>query len=166
MASAKQLAARRKFARIMKSGGFKKKKKGTTKGMVRKTARRAFEGKRKTTTKRRVTKTIKRRSSSSKPMARRRSIRRTARRGSRGIGSSLKTGIIGDVVKGIGAGSLVGLVMARVAPNSSITPIASTGAAFLTGGLVGGAANLLLTGGLSLGGIFGGATAPQQEMGV
>ena len=148
MASAKQLAARRKFARIMKSGGFKKKKKGTTKGMVRKTARRAFEGKRKTTTKRRVTKTIKRRSSTSKPMARRRSIRRTARRGSRGIGSSLKTGIIGDVVKGIGAGSLVGLVMARVAPNSSITPIASTGAAFLSGGLVGGAANLLLTGGL------------------
>ena len=166
MASAKQLAARRKFARIMKSGGFKKKKKGTTKGMVRKTARRAFEGKRKTTTKRRVTKTIKRRSSSNKPMARRRSIRRTASRSSRGIGSSLKTGIIGDVVKGIGAGSLVGLVMARVAPNSSITPIASTGAAFLTGGLVGGAANLLLTGGLSLGGIFGGATAPQQEMGV
>ena len=166
LASAKQLAARRKFARIMKSGGFKKKKRGTTKGMVRKTARRAFEGKRKSTTKRRVTKTIKRRSSSSKPMARRRSIRRTARRGSRGIGSSLKTGIIGDVVKGIGAGSLVGLVMARVAPNSSITPIASTGAAFLTGGLVGGAANLLLTGGLSLGGIFGGATAPQQEMGV
>ena len=166
MASAKQLAARRKFARIMKSGGFKKKKKGTTKGMVRKTARRAFEGKRKTTTKRRVTKTIKRRSSSNKPMARRRSIRRTASRSSRGIGSSLKTGIIGDVVKGIGAGSLVGLVMARVAPGSSITPIASTGAAFLTGGIVGGAANLLLTGGLSLGGIFGGATAPQQEMGV
>jgi hypothetical protein len=166
LASAKQLAARRKFARIMKSGGFKKKKRGTTKGMVRKTARRAFEGKRKTTTKRRVTKTIKRRSSTRKPMARRRSIRRTARRGSRGIGSSLKTGIIGDVVKGIGAGSLVGLVMARVAPNSSITPIASTGAAFLSGGLVGGAANLLLTGGLSLGGIFGGASAPAQEMGV
>jgi hypothetical protein len=166
MATAKQLAARRKFARIMKSGGFKKKKKGTTKGMVRKTARRAFEGKRKTTTKRRVSKTIKRRSSSSKPMARRKSIRRTVSRSSRGIGSSFKTGIIGDVVKGIGAGSLVGLVMSRVAPNSTITPIASTGAAFLSGGLVGGAANLLLTGGLSLGGIFGGASAPQQEMGV
>ena len=39
MATAKQLAARRKFARIMKSGGFKKKKKGTTKGQVRKAAR-------------------------------------------------------------------------------------------------------------------------------
>ena len=166
MASAKQLAARRKFARIMKSGGFKKKKKGTTKGQVRKTARRAFEGKRKTTTRRRITKTIKRRSAPRKTMARRTITRRVSRK-SRGIGSSLKTGVIGDVVKGIGAGSLVSLVMSRVAPNSSITPIASTGAAFLTGGIVGGAANLILSGGLSLGGIFGGgASAPVQEMSV
>ena len=166
MASAKQLAARRKFARIMKSGGFKKKKKGTTKGQVRKTARRAFEGKRKTTTKRRITKTIKRRSAPRKTMARRTITRRVSRK-SRGIGSSLKTGVIGDVVKGIGAGSLVSLVMSRVAPGSSITPIASTGAAFLTGGIVGGAANLILSGGLSLGGIFGGgASAPVQEMSV
>ncbi len=155
MATAKQLAARRKFARIMKSGGFKKKSKRTT-----------TTKKRKTTTKRRITKTIKRRTSNRKPMAKRRMIRRRASRASRGIGSSLKTGIIGDVVKGIGAGSLVGLVMSRVAPNSTITPIASTGAAFLTGGIVGGAANLILTGGLNLGGIFGGATAPAQEMTV
>ena len=166
MATAKQLAARRKFARIMKSGGFKKKKKGTTKGQVRKTARRAFEGKRKTTTRRRITKTIKRRSTPRKTMARRTITRRVSRK-SRGIGSSLKTGVIGDVVKGIGAGSLVSLVMSRVAPGSSITPIASTGAAFLTGGIVGGAANLILSGGLSLGGIFGGgASAPVQEMSV
>ena len=166
MASAKQLAARRKFAKIMKSGGFKKKKKGTTKGQVRKTARRAFEGKRKTTTRRRITKTIKRRSAPRKTMARRTITRRVSRK-SRGIGSSLKTGVIGDVVKGIGAGSLVSLVMSRVAPGSSITPIASTGAAFLTGGIVGGAANLILSGGLSLGGIFGGgASAPVQEMSV
>ena len=151
----------------MKSGGFKKKKKGTTKGQVRKTARRAFEGKRKTTTKRRITKTIKRRSAPRKTMARRRTITRRVSRKGRGIGSSLKTGVIGDVVKGIGAGSLVSLVMSRVAPNSSITPIASTGAAFLTGGIVGGAANLILSGGLSLGGIFGGgASAPVQEMSV
>ena len=150
----------------MKSGGFKKKKKGTTKGQVRKTARRAFEGKRKTTTRRRITKTIKRRSAPRKTMARRTITRRVSRK-SRGIGSSLKTGVIGDVVKGIGAGSLVSLVMSRVAPNSSITPIASTGAAFLTGGIVGGAANLILSGGLSLGGIFGGgASAPVQEMSV
>ena len=159
MATAKQLAARRKFARIMKSGGFKKKK---TKSGFRSTTK----PKRKTSTRKRITKTIKRRTSNRKPMAKRRMIRRRASRASRGIGSSLKTGIIGDVVKGIGAGSLVGLVMSRVAPNSTITPIASTGAAFLTGGIVGGAANLILTGGLNLGGIFGGATAPAQEMSV
>ena len=162
MATAKQLAARRKFARIMKSGGFKKKK---TKSGSRSTSK----PKRKTATKRRITKTIKRRTTTRKPMAKRRTrIVRRSRSVGRGIGSSFKTGIIGDVVKGIGAGSLVGLVMARVAPNSSITPIASTGAAFLTGGLVGGAANLILSGGLSnLGGIFGGgASAPVQEMSV
>ena len=156
MASAKQLAARRKFARIMKSGGFKKKSKRTT-----------TKAKRKTTTKRRITKTIKRRSAPRKTMARRRTITRRVSRKGRGIGSSLKTGVIGDVVKGIGAGSLVSLVMSRVAPNSSITPIASTGAAFLSGGIIGGAANLILSGGLSLGGIFGGgASAPVQEMSV
>ena len=155
MASAKQLAARRKFARIMKSGGFKKKSKRTT-----------TKAKRKTATKRRITKTIKRRSAPRKTMRRRTITRRVSRKG-RGIGSSLKTGVIGDVVKGIGAGSLVSLVMSRVAPNSSITPIASTGAAFLTGGIVGGAANLILSGGLSLGGIFGGsASAPVQEISV
>jgi hypothetical protein len=159
MATKKQIAARKKFARIMKSGGFKKKK---TKSGSRSTTK----PKRKTSTRKRITKTIKRRTSNRKPMAKRRMIRRRASRASRGIGSSLKTGIIGDVVKGIGAGSLVGLVMSRVAPNSTITPIASTGAAFLTGGIVGGAANLILTGGLNLGGIFGGATAPAQEMTV
>ena len=140
----------------MKSGGFKKKSKRIT-----------TTKKRKTTTRRRITKTIKRRSAPRKTMARRRTITRRVSRKGRGIGSSLKTGVIGDVVKGIGAGSLVSLVMSRGAPNSSITPIASTGAAFLTGGIVGGAANLILSGGLSLGGIFGGsASAPVQEMSV
>ena len=101
-------------------------------------------------------------------VSRKKRFARGARRGGKSISSSLKTGVIGEVVKGIGAGSLVNVVMSRVAPGSSITPIASTGAAFLAGGVVGGAANLVLSGGLSqLGGIFGGgATAPQQEFGV
>lgn len=100
-------------------------------------------------------------------VSRRKSFTRRARSGGKTIGSSLKTGVIGEVVKGIGAGSLVNVVMSRVAPNSSITPIASTGAAFLAGGLVGGAANLILSGGLSQLGMFGGsASAPQQEFGV
>jgi len=125
--------------------------------------------KRKTSTTKRKTTPLRRAAPRKRTMVKRRSsIRRVARRGSKGIGSSLKTGIIGDVVKGIGAGSLITLVMSRVAPGSSITPIASTGAAFLTGGIVGGAANLILTGGLGqLGGMFGGsASAPQQEFGV
>ena len=160
MASAKQIAARKKFARIMKSGGFKKRK---TKAVKKTTTR-----KRKTTTTKRKSIQLKRAAPRRRTMVKRRSsIRRVARRGSKGIGSSLKTGVIGDVVKGIGAGSLVSLVMSRVAPNSSITPIAATGAAFLTGGIVGGAANLILSGGLSqLGGMFGGASTPQQEFGV
>ena len=161
MASAKQIAARKKFARIMKSGGFKKK---TTKKV-----KKSLKPKRKPSTTRRVTAKVKRRTPIRKPMVKRRSrsIRRRSSSMGRGIGSSLKTGVIGDVVKGIGAGSLITLVMSRVAPNSSITPIASTGAAFLTGGLGGGAANLILTGGLGqLGGMFGGASTPQQEMGV
>ena len=164
MASAKQLAARRKFTRIMKSGGFKKRKSSTKKGQVRKTARRAYTPKRKTTTTRRKTTTTNRRTPR-KSMARRRTITRRSRSVGRGIGSSLKSGMIGEVIKGIGAGSLATIVVGRVAPQYA--PIASIGAGFLTGGVVGGAANLLLSGGLtSLGGMFGGATAPLEESGV
>jgi|TARA_R110001599_G_scaffold162357_1_gene351637 hypothetical protein len=134
-----------------------------------KTVKKTRTVKRKSITTKRKTTPLRRAAPRKRTMVKRRSsIRRVARRGSKGIGSSLKTGIIGDVVKGIGAGSLITLVMSRVAPGSSITPIASTGAAFLTGGIVGGAANLILTGGLGqLGGMFGGsASAPQQEFGV
>ena len=124
--------------------------------------------KRKSVTTKRKSIQLKRAAPRKRTMSKRRTrIATRSRSVGRGIGSSLKTGVIGDVVKGIGAGSLVSLVMSRVAPNSSITPIASTGAAFLTGGIVGGAANLILTGGLSqLGGMFGGASTPQQEFGV
>ena len=85
------------------------------------------------------------------------------------IGNSLKTGIIGEVVKGIGAGSLVGMVLGRVMPDSNLTPIASTGAAFLAGGLTGGIAQVVLSGGLSsFGGMFGGNqnVTAQVDMGV
>ena len=165
MASAKQLAARKKFAAIMKSGGFKKRKSSTAK---RKTTKiRTIKRKKSSTTKRKSIQ-LKRAAPRKRTMVKRRTrIARRSRSVGRGIGSSLKTGVIGEVVKGIGAGSLVSLVMSRVAPGSSITPIAATGAAFLTGGIVGGAANLILSGGLSqLGGMFGGASTPQQEFGV
>ena len=161
MATAKQLAARKKFTAIMKSGGFKKRK-------TKSTTRAVTKPKRKTSTTKRKSTPLKRASPRKRTMVKRRTrIARRSKSVGRGIGSSLKTGVIGEVVKGIGAGSLVSLVMSRVAPGSSLTPIAATGAAFLTGGIVGGAANLILTGGLSqLGGMFGGASTPQQEFGV
>ncbi len=142
--SAKQKAATRKLVALNKS----RSKKSSTKRKSKKTTN-------KTKTRRNT-------------MARRRTttIRRRASSGGRKLGSSLKTGVIGDVVKGIGAGSLVSLVMSRVAPGSSITPIASAGAGFLTGGIVGGAANLILQGGINLGGILGGNSSPVQEMSV
>ena len=160
-----------KKAAFLKRMELGRKKASTKKGQVRKTARRAYIPKRKTTRKRRITAKVKRATTIRKPMVRRsrtRSVRRRSSKAFGGIGSSLKTGVIGDVVKGIGAGSLVSLVMSRVAPGSSITPIAAVGAGFLTGGVVGGAANLILSGGLSqLGGIFGGgASMPQEEFGV
>jgi hypothetical protein len=165
LASAKQLAARKKFAAIMKSGGFKKRKSSTRPKVI---AKKTTVKRRKTTTTKRKSIQLKRAAPRKRTMVKRRTrIARRSRSVGRGIGSSLKTGVIGEVVKGIGAGSLVSLVMSRVAPGSSITPIAATGAAFLTGGIVGGAANLILSGGLSqLGGMFGGASTPQQEFGV
>jgi hypothetical protein len=160
MASAKQIAARKRFSAIMKSGGFKKRK--------TKTAKIPGIKKRKSVTTKRKSTPLKRATPRKRTMVKRRTrFTRSARKGGMRIGSSLKTGIIGEVVKGIGAGSLVGLVMSRVAPNSSITPIASTGAAFLAGGLTGGIAQVVLSGGLSsFGSIFGGASTPQQEFGV
>ena len=159
MASAKQLAARKRFSAIMKSGGFKKRK---TKA-VRKTRtvkRKSVTTKRKSTPLKRV---VKRR-----PVMKRRSrtIRRRSSSMGKGIGSSLKTGMISNIIKGIGAGSLATLVVGRIAPQYA--PIASIGAGFLAGGgIIGGAANLLLSGGLSsIGGLFGGASTPQQEFGV
>jgi len=94
--------------------------------------------------------TVKRRPKRRKTVARRRSSSRT-----KSIGSFLKGGTVGNVVKGLGAGALATIVLQRVAP--SFTGIGSVGAGFLGGGLVGGVANLFLTGGLSsLGGLFGG----------
>ena len=140
----------------MKSGGFKKKK--------------TKSGSRSTTKPKRKSSTINKTKSKRKTMvSRRKRYSGRARSGGLKIGNSLKTGIIGEVVKGIGAGSLVGMVLNRVMPNSNITPIASTAAAFLAGGVTGGAAQVVLSGGLSsFGGMFGGSTnvTAQVEQGV
>tara|TARA_R110002051_G_scaffold214353_1_gene279185 strand:- start:1195 stop:1689 length:495 start_codon:yes stop_codon:yes gene_type:complete len=157
--------AKAEFLKRMALGRKKAAKKTSTKkGSVRKTARRAFEPKRKTATNKRKSSTLNKTKPRRKPMAKR--FKRTRKAG-RGIASSLKTGMVGEIVKGIGAGSLATIVVGRVAPQYA--PIASIGAGFLTGGIIGGAANLLLSGGLtSLGGMFGGTqnVTAQTEAGV
>ncbi len=117
--------------------------------------------------KRRKTSKTKRKVNRSKPRSKnvpkkRRSSRSSASGGFRkakgGIKNVLKSGVIGKVVQGIGAASLATLVLNRVAPQ--FAPIGGVAAGFLGGGLVGGAVNLFLSGGLqNLGGLFGGQTA-------
>ena len=119
-----------------------KRRRGTRKGMLRRTSRRAYEGLRKSSS-------LKRRKSTRKPMARRRSLRtkmRSVRKRTdlRGI---FKRGMLGEAVKGIGAGAIAGLVFNQFAPQYST--IASTGAGYLGGGLIGMASSLFVNGGFS-----------------
>ena len=141
----------------------KRKRKGTTKGMVRKTARRAFEGKRKSSK-------TKRKSSSSNRRTPIRSMARRRRSSVRRAGSSAKnlltSGIVGKAVTGIGAAALVGTVMNRILPNSPITGIALPIAAYAAGGAVGAVTSVILNGGLgSITGFLGGQQAATPSVG-
>ena len=165
MAKQKRSAAQK--AATKKLVAFNKRKAATTK---RKTTKKPDRKRGKSSTKKRKSTTINKTKPRRKTMvSRRKTIVRRTKKGGLRIGNSLKTGIIGEVVKGIGAGSLVGMVLGRVMPDSNLTPIASTGAAFLAGGLTGGIAQVVLSGGLSsFGGMFGGNqnVTAQVEAGV
>ena len=139
-------------------------RKTTTKGKVRKTARRAYEPKRKSSTnKRKSSPSNTRKRSNSMP--KRRAIHKKGK-------NFLKSGIIGQAVTGIGAAALIGTVMNRVLPGSPITSIAQPIAAYAAGGGVGAVASVLLSGGLNsitgfLGGQQNGTTqVGQMEFGV
>ena len=156
--SAAQKRATRKLVALNK-----RKRKGTTKGMVRKTARRAFE-------KRKTSKT-KRKSSSSnrrtpiRSMARRR--RSSVRRAGSKFSNVLTSGLVGKAVTGIGAAALVGTVMNRILPGSPITGIAQPIAAYAAGGAVGAVTSVLLNGGLgSITGFLGGQQAAAPSVGT
>ena len=149
--SAAQKRATRKLVALNK-----RKRKGTTKGMVRKTARRAFEGKRKSSTKQRKSSSSNRRTPI-KSMAKRRT--RSRRIGSK-FSNVLTSGLVGKAVTGIGAAALVGTVMNRILPGSPITSIAQPIAAYAAGGAVGAVTSVLLNGGLgSITGFLGGQQA-------
>jgi len=157
--TAAQKAATRKLVALNK-----RRRKGTTKGMVRKTARRAFEGKRKSSK-------TKRKSSSSNRRTPIKSMARRKRSSVRRAGSSAKnlltSGIVGKAVTGIGAAALVGTVMNRILPGSLITGIAQPIAAYAAGGAVGAVTSVILNGGLgSITGFLGGQQAATPSVGT
>jgi hypothetical protein len=157
--SAAQKRATRKLVALNK-----RKRKGTTKGMVRKTARRAFEGKRKTSKTKRKSSSSNRRTPI-RSMARRR--RSSARRAGSKISNVLTSGLVGKAVTGIGAAALVGTVMNRILPGSPITGIAQPIAAYAAGGAVGAVTSVLLNGGLgSITGFLGGQQAATPSVGT
>ena len=156
--SAAQKRATRKLVALNK-----RKRKGTTKGMVRKTARRAFEGKRKSSKTKRKSSSSNRRTPI-RSMARRR--RSSARRAGSKISNVLTSGLVGKAVTGIGAAALVGTVMNRILPGSPITGIAQPIAAYAAGGAVGAVTSVLLNGGLgSITGFLGGQQAATPSVG-
>jgi len=155
--TAAQKAATRKLVALNK-----RRRKGTTKGMVRKTARRAF-------VKRKSSKT-KRKSSSSNRRTPMKSMARRKSSSVRRVGSSAKnlltSGIVGKAVTGIGAAALVGTVMNRILPGSPITGIAQPIAAYAAGGAVGAVTSVILNGGLStITGFLGGQQAATPSVG-
>ena len=137
--TAKQKAATRKLVAMNK-----RKRKGTTKGMVRKTARRAFIGKRKRTVKRRISTTIKR-------TKRRTSMRKTS------VKSILGSKTLQKVALGVGGGVMASLAIGAIAPQFS--RFAAPAGAFALGGLEGVIGNFALG---MLGNRTGGGTTAQN----
>ena len=156
--SAAQKRATRKLVALNK-----RKRKGTTKGMVRKTARRAFEKRKSSKTKRKSSSSNRRTPIRSMARRRRSSVRRTGSK----FSNLLTSGLVGKAVTGIGAAALVGTVMNRILPGSPITGIAQPIAAYAAGGAVGAVTSVLLNGGLgSITGFLGGQQAATPSVGT
>jgi len=161
----------KKGSKAAKAWGKKMKRlrnKVKTKSVTKRTKsvpRNTNKPKRKSSTKRRKTAKINKTSPKRKPMAKKkRSYSRSAKSG---ITNVFKSGILGKAVAGIGAASVLGLVVNQVAPQ--FQPISSVAGGYLGGGAVGAIAALMINGGLgNLGNLFGGGTTvtAQQEFGV
>jgi hypothetical protein len=117
--------------------------------------------------KRRISSSLKRRKSTRKPMAKRRSLRTKVRsvRRRTDIKGIFKRGMLGELVKGIGSGAVAGLVFNQFAPQYST--IASTGAGYLGGGLIGMAGSLFVNGGFGqLTGLLRGGSSTSVNGGI
>lgn len=152
LTGAKKAAFLRRMAKGRKAAQKKRKPAKKTSVRVRKPATR----KRKSTplkTTRRTTKTMR---------------RKTSRRSSakRGISSVFKSGLLGKAAAGIGAATVMSLIVSNVAPQ--FTPISNVAGGYLGGGAVGAVAALAVNGGLgNISQIFGGQSSGNtQVMGV
>jgi len=143
MAKAKRTAAQKRATKKLVAMN-KRKRKGTTKGMVRKTARRAFIGKRKRSVKRRISTTIKR-------TKRRNTMRKTS------VKSILGSKTLQKVALGVGGGVMASLAIGAIAPQFS--RFAAPAGAFALGGLEGVIGNFALG---MLGNRTGGGTTAQN----
>ena len=143
MASAKQLAARRKFSAIMKSGGFKKRK-----------AKSKSKTKTKTRTVTKIRTVIKRKTN--KGGKKRSSVKRNP------LKSITGSSTIKKVALGIGGGLLATTILSTVMPNSSVAKFAAPAGAFALGGIEGVIGQIALS---MLGNRTGSNTnvAPQME---
>jgi len=143
MAKARRTAAQKRATKKLVAMN-KRKRKGTTKGMVRKTARRAFIGKRKRSVKRRISTTIKR-------TKKRTSMRKTS------VKSILGSKTLQKVALGVGGGVMASLAIGAIAPQFS--RFAAPAGAFALGGLEGVIGNFALG---MLGNRTGGGTTAQN----
>ena len=146
----------------MKSGGFKKRKTAKTK---RKTIKNGTRKSYKSAKNVRLSKPIRRTKRSTNTMRRRKSsYRRSAKSG---LSSIFKGGLLGKAAAGIGAATVMGLIVSNVAPQfNSISQVAG---GYLGGGAVGAVSALLVNGGLgNIGNILGGnqQVTSQVEAGV
>ena len=123
MASAKQLAARRKFAKIMKSGGFKKRKSKSKSKTKTKT---------KTVTKTLFLRNRKRIRKTNKGVKRRTSVKRSL-----GIKSITGSKTLQKVALGVGGGLIATSLVNRFMPSSGIAKIAPAAGALALGGIEG-----------------------------
>ena len=165
MRSAKQRANDKRLGEMAKKrrNVYFRKSMDNVRRISAKTAKKTPVRRRKTTTVKRKTQTLKR-TKRRAPVMRRKSSRRSSAK--RGLTSVFKGGLLGKAAAGIGAATVMSLVVSNFAPQ--FTSISNVAGGYLGGGAVGAIAALAINGGLgNLGGLFGGSSGTQpQVMGV
>lgn len=100
------------------------------------------------------------------PRRRTRTMRRSsARRGLSSVTGFFRRGIVSDAVRGIGGGTIAGIILDRTIPQYA--PVGNLAGGFLAGGLWGGIINALVSGavtGLSLAGLTSGGTNNGRQL--